>query len=547
MNPQNQQPRKQAEHLTELASREGASFRGVLLGKRGEGKTDLLRQVHARLFVRAEGPIPILYAFRGGREEPTLAQHFFASFCQQVRAFLMRQEELLREPVAHLERELERPGLPLSLTELARNFQSLPPEQRAELVAALPAQFAHVERRPVCLLLDEAQEIDRGSPILAALYDPGCSWLLGGRYPFLLRVAGESAWPSVSLEPFSLQEALELAERECRAAGLRFAQDAWEEWLGVTGTSPWLLRSLVNSAAAQGHSLDSIEELGRLYIRELGQGTLGNWLAARFEQALPDRRDRARVAQFLETLARTGAAAPAPSLPPALWDGLVAEEWAVETAVGPKVELETVQWDWLWLVTASLAAPPERAQARALQTFLLRAEQRRNRLRAADRTTSIRQRLLELPQRGFPADFEWAGGKVLPPEICAVSLERSGAGELFWCYGFHGNQRDSPEAACVLLIALCGDEPAPGQIEMWRRQLENEERLLPAWKPSGPLPKQPLGPRRELWLVLPALRRFSPGEPAGVSPAGEGAERRFSVETFSRLLEAGAASESRSG
>ncbi|OFW36079.1 MAG: hypothetical protein A3J28_13555 [Acidobacteria bacterium RIFCSPLOWO2_12_FULL_60_22] len=79
---------------------------------------------------------------------------------------------------------------------------------------------------------------------------------------------------------------------------------------------------------------------------------------------------------------------------------------------------------------------------------------------------------------------------------------------------------------------------------MWRRQLENEERLLPARKPSGPLPKQPLEPRRELWLVLPALRRFNPDEPAGVSPAGEVAERRFSIETFSRLLEAGAASES---
>src|SRR3990172_1068274 len=185
MNPRTQQPRTQADHLTELASREGASFRGVLLGKRGEGKTDLLRQVPARLFVRAEGPIPIRYAFGGGRDEPTLAQHFFASFCQQVRAFLMRQEELLREPVAHLDRELERPGLPLSLTELARNFQALPSEQRAELVAALPAQFAHVERRPVCLLLDEAQALDRESPIFAALDDPDCSWLLGGRYPFL--------------------------------------------------------------------------------------------------------------------------------------------------------------------------------------------------------------------------------------------------------------------------------------------------------------------------------------------------------------------------
>ena len=56
-------PRAQAERLAALVSREGASFRGVVLGKRREGKTDLLEQVHAQLFARAEGPVPFLYAY----------------------------------------------------------------------------------------------------------------------------------------------------------------------------------------------------------------------------------------------------------------------------------------------------------------------------------------------------------------------------------------------------------------------------------------------------------------------------------------------------
>ena len=107
MNSRYQQPRRQAERLAELVSREGSHFRAVVLGKRGEGKSDLLRQVHAQLFARAEGPVPFLYSFGDSigdasgdkREEAAQARHCFASFCQQVRAFLMRQEELLGEPV----------------------------------------------------------------------------------------------------------------------------------------------------------------------------------------------------------------------------------------------------------------------------------------------------------------------------------------------------------------------------------------------------------------------------------------------------------------
>ncbi|OFV94973.1 MAG: hypothetical protein A3H28_13080 [Acidobacteria bacterium RIFCSPLOWO2_02_FULL_61_28] len=538
MNSRYQQPRRQAERLAELVSREGSHFRAVVLGKRGEGKSDLLRQVHAQLFARAEGPVPFLYSFGDSigdasgdkREEAAQARHCFASFCQQVRAFLMRQEELLGEPVALLERELERPGLPLSLTELAQTFLELPAEYQMAFAASLPAQFSHLERRPVCWLLDEVQELGRQSPIFAALASPGFSWLLGGRQPFLRRLAGEAAFPVTPLEPFSFEDALAQADRQCRTAEVPFSPEAWEAWLEVTGTSPWLIGSLVDAAAIHGHALNTLEELGRTYIQELAAGALGNWLAARFERALPDRRDRVTVARFLEGLAKTGLPSPTPSFPQRVWDGLVAEEWAVDTPLGPQPQLEPVQWDWLWLVTASQGAPSQRAQARALQALLLRVEQKRERRRATDLSISIRQRLLELPQRGFPMDLEWSGGPVQPPEICAVSSEQSGNIELFWCYGFHGNRRDTPETACVLLIALCGEQPVPGEAEVWRRRLENEERLLPAGA-SG----QPASSRRELWWVLPA----------GSSMAGAASERCFPLETFTRWLGAGAAAENR--
>ena len=320
-------PRRQAERLAGLAARDGASFRGVILGRRKEGKTDLLQQVRAELFSRAEGPVPFFYSFdaawagAGGRS--ALARHCFASFCQQVRAFLMRQEELLGEPAALLERELERPGIPLSLSELAQNFLSLSPDQQLTFVAGLPGQLAYLEQRPVCWLLDDVHRLGGDSPIFPALERKGSSWLLSGRLPFLRRLAGESAWPVVPLELFSREETTALAERLCRETELTFAPEAWKAWLRAIEAFPWLIQSILDAAAAHGDSLDTLEELGRVYSRELAAGTFGNWLAARFDEALPDHRDRLTVARFLQDLAGKGRADYAPVLPPRVWKGLV--------------------------------------------------------------------------------------------------------------------------------------------------------------------------------------------------------------------------------
>ena len=526
-------PRRQAERLAGLAAREGASFRGVILGRRKEGKTDLLQQVRAELFSRAEGPVPFLYSFDaawgGSGDRSALARHCFASFCQQVRAFLMRQEELLSEPAALLERELERPGIPLSLSELAQNFLSLSPDQQLTFVAGLPGQLAYLEQRPVCWLLDEVHGLGGDSPIFPALEGKGFSWLLSGRLPFLRRLAGESAWPVVPLELFSRQETIALAERLCHETELAFAPDAWNAWLRAVEASPWLLQSILDAAAAHGDSLDTLEELGRVYSRELATGSFGNWLAARFDEALPDPRDRLTVARFLQDLAGKGRADYTPLLPPRVWQGLVEEEWADETPLGPRWRLQTVEWDWLWLVTASLTGSAQRAEARALQTLLARAEPDWRIRETAPLLASIRQRILELPQRGFPPAGEPAGDQLYLPDICSVCPEPSGAAQLFWCYGFHDGRRDIPEAACVLLIALCAEEPAPAEIEAWRRELQKEERLLPGGAAGPTASKQSLGFRGELWLVLPAMASLGIDAPA----------RRFPFEAFARWLETG--------
>jgi len=523
--PANLLARRQADRLVRVISEEGSLFRGVLLGKRQQGKTDLLRQVHGQLFEKPEGPIPFFYAFRHGPEEGALARHFLATFCQQVRAFLMRQEELLWEPVAHLERELERPGLPLSLTELARDFLALPPACQLEYVSALPAQFVHREGRPVCLLLDETHRLSPESPFFSSLHTANLCWLLSGRLPFLLQVAGADAWPLLELESFSVEEALTLAERKCRLAGVHFSKQTWVQWCDLAGTSAWLIGLLVQSAATEGQPLNDVEQLGRVYARELVSGTLGNWLHGRWQRAIPDRRERARLAEALTSLSK-GVLAPTASVPPESWDGLVAEEWAEETPTGPQLVLDGVQQDWLSQVTPPPGTSRDRLQSRALQSFLLRSALAHQTRREEGPWAQIRSRLLELSQTGLPEVWEGEGSPIFPLRLCSISVESEDNAELFWCYGFHQDRRGSQEASCVLLIALCREAPTTSQIESWSRQLENEARLLPATSRSGGDPAGGLGSRQQLWVVVPS----------SASQAGVASERRFSWEALSRLL-----------
>ena len=256
-------PRAQADRIARLIAREGWSFRGALLGKRREGKTDLLRQIRALLFTTAEGPIPFFYSFHAGRREEAWASDFVAACLSQVRAFVMRNEELLGEPPGSLDQELEKPGLPLALSEMGRHFLTLPPERQCAFAPTVPAVFASREARPVCLLLDDTHELGSASAYFAALDSPNLLWLLAGRSAFLARMAGDRDWPVIRLEPFSAEEALLQASRWCEAAGLPFARPVWEHWTRMAGTSLWRMAALVTAAAVRGHRLDSVAQLGR--------------------------------------------------------------------------------------------------------------------------------------------------------------------------------------------------------------------------------------------------------------------------------------------
>ncbi|MBI2817421.1 MAG: ATP-binding protein [Acidobacteria bacterium] len=512
----NSHPREQTARIMRLIAQEGQPLRVVLLGKRREGKTDLLRQLQSRLFESAEGPIPFLYSFAGSANDDALARSFLASLCQQVRGFLMRQEEMLLEPAAALESELQRAGLPMSLSEMARSFLSLTPSQQCEHAGIVVAQFAHREGRPVCLLLDDCEALPHNAAILRGLNSPFLSWLLTGRLPFASRLAGARAWPVLRLDPFSREDALAIAKQNCRASGITFVEEVWDQWCGVAGTSASLIEALVLAAAVREDPLDSIEQLGRVYFRDLSSGSIGNWLARRLEQAVPERLDRAPAIEVLIAAANSVESSRTDVLNPQIADGLVAEEWAEETASGPRVALEPVQRDWLLTVAAAPNVPPERSQIRRLQQLLLSVRQRGKQASDEPFLNQLRSRLMALPETGLPkiVDLEWP---MLSPRISDVYKERSGGAELYWFYG-----TVCGESLFVLLIVLCPREPSNLEVADWRRELDQEIRLLH----HGPAPPDAQAAHK-LWLLVPPAAPLMPTH----------SERRFTWQTLSNFLD----------
>ncbi|MBI2819351.1 MAG: hypothetical protein HYX73_05160, partial [Acidobacteria bacterium] len=452
-------PRRQAQLVVELLARQDSALRSVLIGRRREGKSDLLLQVQAALFEKADGPIPFHYVFEQRRDASSLARHFAASFCQQMRAFGMRQEEMLGEPLARLEKELERPGLPLALTELGQEYLSLPPSDQLEFAAALPAQFAYREGRPLCLLLDDAECLDAQPAFLAYLNDPRLSWLITGRSQQLQAIAASRGWSLVSIEPFSPPDALSLAEDRCRQFGTPFVVQAWEDWFEMAGTSPCWVHSLIEAAVVTGRTLDSTHALGRIYVQELAFGSLARWMQGRWRNVFslrssPEKpsagpEERINVAEHLlqSHVAGTGSAA----FSPRLWDGLVAEEWAEYTALGPAVRLEMIERDWLELALSTARSGTDHAHAGFLQAFLLRAERARRWCQADTMLKDIRESVLELPMAGPPPVPPRSSKEPRLPTVCSIAVERAATAELYWCYGFRAGwpeeRRDRPEAA----------------------------------------------------------------------------------------------------
>ena len=545
-------------------------MRAVLLGSRREGKSDLLAQIKRLLFESAEGPLPFWFRFEAlapgdaAAAARLQALRFAASFCQQMRAFLLRQDEILLEPPGELAAEMERPGIPLSLSELTHELLATAPSataaELASLASRLPARFAHREGRPVCHLWDDCHFIDSAAPYLAALDASSgiddspsriCS-LLTGHAPAMRSLAGKHSWTAIQLQPFATSEALLLAESLCKSSGVRFNREVWECWFAASSTSPGWAAPLIESAALRGEPIESVEQLGRLYTEDLDNGSIGTWLVARWPlpaamPTLQEARPLDIARQIAHGTADSFAVSPAQDTAGAgaaehdVAGKLDQNEWLRLRALSVDRAISPVEADWLRLeasrATIGGAAGGARAQARILQQFLLRVQQLQHAQQTSDDATELSLDAIEehllYPPAPDAATTTAAGDTIRLPKIHSVVRESTAEGEMFWSFGqtvaTKGTKKagtsgnlPAPTVPVVLLLVHAAANPTKAMVVEWLRRLQ-QETLRPE-EAAGSV-------KTELWVVVPSGGTLAPTT----------GERRLTRETLSNLLTAVAA------
>lgn len=556
-------PRKQAHRLTEWLTRDQPSLRGVLLGARREGKSDLLAQTHHLLFESAEGPLPFWFRFEPAPEADASAitrqaLRFTASFCQQMRAFLLRQEELLAEPPGDLPAEMERPGVPLALNELSREVVAGLQGGGAaaallEMVSRLPGRFAHREGRPVCLLWDDCHLLPAGAAYLAALESttagegrtPQVCSLLTGFAPAMRTLLGQRCFTALALEPFAASEALLLAESACKASGVRFNRRVWECWFATAGTSPGWAVPLIEAAGLRGEPLETIEQLGRTYATELESGSFANWLGARWPLPLTARPRLEPDPQALATRLADRAVGAAPRTGESAHPGMLTtedpaqslhrREWLRLHPFTAEDILAPVEADWLRLETDRAVMGSARAKARLLQNLILRTHRRQtvdaDGGNAGELSLDALEEHLLYPASPDRKITSPSGDEVRLPDISSVVREATPEAELYWCFGetltINPGRKSgaagavqSLRTAVVMLLACPYANPAKPLVSEWALRLQQE--IIRDSKPADKLSTQ-------LWVVVPA----------GASMAPTGQEVRINRQMLTALLTAG--------
>jgi hypothetical protein len=556
--------RKQAQLLSHWLARERPHLRAVLIGGRREGKSDLLSQTRRLLFDSAEGPLPFWFRFEpralGDTQEATrTALHFASSFCQQIRAFLLRQEEILSAPPGELADEIQRTGLPLSLHELAQELLVAAGQQHGEgrttveIASRLPARFASREGRPVCILWDDCHHLKPQSPFLnelegrtTTLVGSVC-FLVTGMSPPMGELAGRNSWSVVQLSSLPTDEALMVAESLCKESAVRFNRPAWECWFAVSGTSPGWITPIIESAAIGGEPLETIEQIGHVYAEQLERGSIGTWLTSRWPLDTsgsmppnPSSRDIAtglanKDSRFLASLnihnpARNTVAEAAKSTD--LIGSLEQGEWLRRYALTTEISVSPVETDWLRLEIDRIRMGSARAKARSIQRFLLRAHRVKRYSSPEDSSLEMSpdaiERHLISPVKASAVVSTASGDTLRLPTIYSVVRETTAEGQLFWAFG----ETQSPQAAkesssgitgqsgvapVVLLLVLSELNPTKAMVSGWALRLQQEIRLTT--DSQTPLDT-------DLWVIVP------PG--ASLAPCG--VEKRLTLNMLDELL-----------
>lgn len=293
----------------------------VLCARPGAGKTELLRQWRARLFLEGE-VFPFWCAIpRAGVDRAGFVGDFLAALALQALAFRRRDPSLLARtlPPGELSE-----GLRSSWGEggalLAEALHGVDPRagghEALASAALVPHRLAALTGTRVLCLLDDAGNLagaQGGRPWpQEAIASPVAPVLATIEEECLLpRVFGDASATLLTfdrLAPLSTEAVSRLARHLARTAGLELAEQAIATLAGEAAGSPFYLGALIR-AVADGPGAGAID-VARAAAAAACEGELARYWVELLTRAIPERRTRATALEILIYCMREGAESP---------------------------------------------------------------------------------------------------------------------------------------------------------------------------------------------------------------------------------------------
>jgi len=293
----------------------------VLCARPGSGKTELLMQWHARLFLEGE-IFPFRYAFPGDPvDRTTLGADFVAALALQALAFRRRDPSLLTRPLPPAElaeglRSTWGDGGVLLAEALARIDPRARGQTALSWAALVPQRLAALTGTRVLCLLDDVGNLATAqgdhpwpeeatasaiAPALATLEDE-C---------LVPRIFGHASAALITfdrLAPLSSEAASRLARHLARTAGLELAEQAIAALAGESAGSPFYLAVLVRALADEPGT--GTLDVARAAAAAASAGELTRYWVELLTRSIPDRRTRATALEILTYCMREDAGSP---------------------------------------------------------------------------------------------------------------------------------------------------------------------------------------------------------------------------------------------
>ncbi len=285
--------------LANAASQAGAGDAGsiILLGKRGIGKTELLRHLYSELFNAQHNAVPFFYTIKTAfASVESFSRDYISSFILQYLAYIRKDPSLIHTGIYSLEdlkdiaAKSEAPWVSIIINNYTQVRADGDLLKLFSYVISLPYYSYRYTGMPVVVILDDFHKIRKLSELSDRGYDKDL-WMLFEnpiKYRFSPHIIGgfKAELHKMFFEETSFGEHLEIINLEglnrhdasglfralCEKYTLSCEADV-TVLLDMFGGNPFYIKSFVQAARQTARSF-SQEDFWEIYIREITKGKI---------------------------------------------------------------------------------------------------------------------------------------------------------------------------------------------------------------------------------------------------------------------------------